>query len=230
MGKKIDTERGADRKVLVVDVGGNNVKILATGQTKRRKIPSGPEMTPERMVRSVKEAASEWEYDAVSIGYPGPVRDGQPAENPLNLGEGWVGFDYEAAFGVPVRILNDAAMQALGSYPGEGRMLFLGLGTGLGSAMVEDWNVKPLELAHLPYKKRGTFEDYVGFRGLERRGERKWRKSVRDVIKRLAAGLQVDYVVLGGGNAKRLDRLPKDVLLGDNSNAFVGGFRMWEEH
>lgn len=229
MGNKIDTERYSDRRVLVVDIGGNNVKILATGRTDRRKIPSGPGMTPDRMVRSVKNKASDWKYDVISIGYPGPVRDGIPAEDPLNLGDGWVGFDYEAAFGVPVRLLNDAAMQALGSYPGEGRMLFLGLGTGLGSAIVEDWDVKPLELAHLPYKKGRTFEDYVGFRGLER-GERRWRRSVRDVIKRLAAGLQVDYVVVGGGNAKRLgSRLPEGVSLGANANAFVGGFRMWEE-
>jgi len=217
-------------KVLVVDIGGNNVKILATGQAKRRKIPSGPEMTPDRMVRAVKKKAASWEYDVVSIGHPGPVRNGRSTEEPLNLGEGWVGFDYETAFGVPVRVMNDAAMQALGSYHGEGRMLFLGLGTGLGSAIVEDWEVRPLELAHLPYGKRGTFEDYVGSRGLESRGERKWRKSVRDAIKRLAAGLQVDYVVVGGGNAKRLKRLPRCAHLGDNENAFVGGFRMWEAH
>jgi polyphosphate glucokinase len=224
-----DRTRDSSRKVLVVDIGGNNVKILATGQTERRKIQSGPGMRPDQMVRSVMEKASGWEYDVVSIGYPGPVRDGRPAEDPLNLGEGWVDYDFETAFGAPVRVMNDGAMQALGSYPGDGRMLFLGLGTGLGSAMVEDWDVKPLELAHLPYKKRGTFEDYVGVRGLERRGERKWRKSVLDVIKRLAAGLQVDYVVVGGGNARRLKRLPRDVQLGDNANAFVGGFRMWEE-
>ena len=224
-----DGTRDAGRKVLVVDIGGSGVKILATGQTERRKIPSGPEMTPERMVRSVVERASDWEYDVISIGYPGAVRDGHPAENPQNLGGGWIGFDYEAAFGVPVRLMNDAAMQALGSYPGKGRMLFLGLGTGLGSAIVEDWEVEPMELAHLPYKKGRTFEDYVGLRGLEKQGERKWRKSGLDVIERLAAGLQVDYVVVGGGNAKRLKQLPEGVLVGDNANAVVGGFRMWEE-
>jgi predicted NBD/HSP70 family sugar kinase len=226
----VDAARDPGRKVLVVDIGGSNVKILATGHVERRKIPSGPEMTPERMVRSVIELASDWEYDVISIGYPGPVRDGHPTGPPQNVGEGWVGFDYEAAFGVPVRLMNDAAMQALGSYPGQGRMLFLGLGTGLGSAIVDDWEVEPMELAHLPYKKGKTFEDYVGLRGLEERGERKWRKSVLDVIRRLAEGLQVDYVVVGGGNARRLKRLPEGVLLGENANAFVGGFRMWEEH
>lgn len=220
----------SSRKVLVVDIGGNNVKIMATGHGERRRISSGPDMTPELMVRSVKELAADWEYEVISIGCPGPVRDGALTENPLNLGEGWVGFDFEAAFGAPVRLMNDAAMQALGSYHGDGRMLFLGLGTGLGSAIVEDWDVMPLELAHLPYRKGGTFEDYVGSRGLEGRGKRKWRRSVRDVIKRLAAGLQVDYVVVGGGNAKRLKHLPKNTHLGHNDNAFTGGFRMWEEH
>jgi polyphosphate glucokinase len=224
-----DVERDSDRKILVVDIGGNNVKILATGQTRVRKIPSGTEMTPERMVRSVREECSDWEYDVISIGYPGPVRGGAPAGEPENLGEGWVGFDYELAFGKPVRLLNDAAMQALGSYPGKGRMLFLGLGTGLGSAIVEDWEVEPMELAHLPYKEGGTFEDFVGSRGLEKLGKRKWRRSVRDVTRRLAEGLQVDFVVLGGGNARCMKRLPERVLLGDNANAFVGGFRMWEE-
>lgn len=225
-----DSTRDRPRKVLVVDVGGSNVKILASGQIKRKKIRSGPKMTPERMVRSVMKKAADWEFDVISIGYPGPVRDGQPTESPQNLGQGWVGFDYEAAFGKPVRVLNDAAMQALGSYPGEGRMLFLGLGTGLGSAIVEDWEVMPMELAHLPYKKGKSFEDYVGRRGLEKQGTKKWRESVLDVIQRLAAGLQVDYVVVGGGNSKRLKGLPDGVMLGANANAFVGGFRMWEEH
>jgi predicted NBD/HSP70 family sugar kinase len=225
-----DATRSSGRKVLVVDVGGSHVKVLASGRTRPRKIRSGPEMTPERMVRLVTKKAADWEFDVISIGYPGPVRDGRPTESPQNLGQGWVGFDYEAAFGKPVRVLNDAAMQALGSYPGEGRMLFLGLGTGLGSAIVEDWEVEPMELAHLPYKKGKSFEDYVGVRGLEKQGAKKWRESVLDVIERLANGLQVDYVVVGGGNAKRLKRLPEGVLLGENANAFVGGFRMWEEH
>jgi len=216
-------------RVLAVDIGGHNVKILATGQTDPRKIPSGPELTPDKMVRAVKARATDWDYDVISMGYPGPVRDGRPHEDPQNLGAGWVGFDYAAGFGVPIRILNDAAMQALGSYRGHGRMLFLGLGTGLGSAIVDDWEVEPMELAHLPYRKGRTYEDYVGIEGLERRGEKKWRRSVLDVIERLAEGLQVDYVVLGGGNAKRLKELPEGVFPGDNDNAFVGGFRMWEE-
>ena len=213
-------------KVLVVDVGGTNVKILATGQEAPRKFPSGAELTPERMVAGVKEAAEGWDYDRVAIGYPGPVKHGRPVAEPFNLAPGWMGFDFAAAFGMPVKILNDAAMQALGSYDG-GRMLFLGLGTGLGSALVLDGVVAPMELAHLPYRKR-TFEDYVGARGLKRLGGKKWRRCVEDVVQRLSAALVTDYVVLGGGNVKKLKRLPDGCRPGSNAHAFLGGFRLWE--
>jgi polyphosphate glucokinase len=213
--------------VLVVDVGGTNVKILATGQDERRRFPSGPALTPQRMVSGVKKLAKGWKYDVVSIGYPGLVLRGRPIVEPRNLAKGWVGFDYRAAFRQPVKIINDAAMQALGSYKG-GTMLFLGLGTGLGSAFVVDGIVEPLELGHLPYKK-GTYEDYLGLRGLEKRGKKKWRKHVADVVEQLAAALEPDDVVIGGGNVKRLKELPPGCRVGDNGNAFVGGFRMWEE-
>jgi polyphosphate glucokinase len=213
--------------VLVVDVGGTSVKILATGQKERRKFPSGPALTAEQMVRGVKELAGEWKYDAVSIGYPGPVLHGRPVAEPHNLAPGWVGFDYNAAFGCPVKIINDAAMQALGSYKG-GKLLFLGLGTGLGSAMILDGGVEPMELAHLPYRK-GTYEDYVGVRGLDRLGKKKWRHYVADVVAALTAALQPDDVVLGGGNVKKLKELPAGCRAGDNANAFLGGFRLWEE-
>lgn len=211
--------------VLVIDVGGTNVKILATGQNQPRRFPSGPTLTAEQMAAKVKELAADWSYDAVSVGYPGPVLRERPVAEPHNLGQGWVGFDYRAAFGRPVKLINDAAMQALGSYQG-GRMLFLGLGTGLGAAMVTDGIVEPTELGHLPYKK-GTFEDYVGHRGLIRRGKKKWREHVADVIAKLVAALQPDDVVLGGGNVKNLRKLPPGCRAGDNANAFLGGFRMW---
>jgi polyphosphate glucokinase len=214
-------------QVLVVDVGGTNVKLLATGQTERRKFASGPTMTAEQMVAGVRAAADGWKYDAVSIGYPGPILRGKPVSEPHNLGPGWVGFDFEAAFGCPVKVINDAAMQALGSYQG-GRMLFLGLGTGLGSAMIVDGIIEPMELGHLPYRK-GTYEDYVGARGLERAGKKKWRRRVEDVVARLAVALQADDVVLGGGNVSRLKALPPGCRAGDNANAFRGGFRLWEE-
>jgi polyphosphate glucokinase len=214
--------------ILVVDIGGTNVKFQATGKDSARKFPSGPELTPQQMVSGVLESTKDWDYEAVSIGYPGPVIDGKPTVEPKNLGPGWVGFDFAAAFNRPVKVINDAAMQALGSYDG-GRMLFLGLGTGLGSALILDWSVAPMELAHLPYKKKQTFEDYVGLRGLERRGPEKWQQSVFDVVARLKAALVADYVVLGGGNSKRLTELPPDCRLGDNSHAILGGFRMWED-
>jgi polyphosphate glucokinase len=213
-------------KTLVCDVGGSNVKLLATGKKTPRKFESGREMTAADMVAKTARMTEDWKYDVVSIGYPGPVVHGQPFSEPHNLAPGWVGFDFEAAFRRPVKIINDAAMQALGSYEG-GRMLFLGLGTGLGSAMVVDGIVEPMELAHLPYRK-GTFEDYVGLRGLKRFGKKKWRRKVADVVARLSGALVPDYIVLGGGNAKRLKELPKGCRLGENTNAFRGGFRLWE--
>jgi len=214
-------------KVLVVDVGGTHVKILATGQREPRRFDSGKTLTARRMVSGVKKLARDWTYDVVSIGYPGPVLRDRPLAEPRNLGPGWVGFDYRTAFRCPVKVINDAAMQALGSYQG-GKMLFLGLGTGLGSTLVVDGIVEPMELAHLPYKKK-TYEDYVGVRALERLGKKKWRRNVADVVGRLVAALEPDDVVLGGGNAKDLKELPPGCRLGDNANAFLGGFRLWEE-
>jgi polyphosphate glucokinase len=211
--------------VLVVDVGGTHVKLLATGQRARRELESGPTLTPERMVAGVKKLARGWRYDVVSIGFPGPVLHDRPIAEPNNLGRGWVGFGYRAAFGRPVRVVNDAAMQALGGYK-RGRMLFLGLGTGLGSALIVDGIVEPMELGHLPYRK-GTYEDYVGLRGLKRRGRRKWRRAVEDVVERLVAALEPDDVVLGGGNLQKLEKLPEGCRAGDNENAFLGGFRLW---
>jgi polyphosphate glucokinase len=215
-------------KTLVIDVGGTNIKLLATGQQEVCKIPSGPEMTADGMIRAVLGATHDWDYEVVSIGYPGPVVDGRPLREPYNLGKGWIELDYQGRFGRPVKLINDAAMQAVGSYQG-GRMLFLGLGTGLGSAMVIGKTVVPLELAHLPYRKGRTFEDYVGLRGLERLGKKKWSRAVTDVVTRLKTAMVADYVVLGGGNAKRMRDLPLDTRSGDNRNAFLGGFRLWEE-
>jgi polyphosphate glucokinase len=211
---------------LVIDVGGTHIKILATGEKEKREIDSGPSITARQMVANVKKLAGGWKYDAVSIGYPGPVVHGRPLAEPHNLGAGWMGFDFAGAFKLPVKVTNDAAMQALGSYRG-GQMLFLGLGTGLGSTLIVDSVVQPMELAHLPYKK-GTYEDYVGVRGLEAFGKKKWRKHVEDVVERLVAAFEPDDVVLGGGNAKKLEELPRLCRLGDNANAFTGGFRMWE--
>jgi polyphosphate glucokinase len=213
--------------VLVVDVGGTHVKILATGQKEPREFESGPTLTAKQMVSQVRKLASNWSYDVVSIGYPGPVLHGRPMSDPHNLARGWVGFDFEKAFRHPVKVVNDAAMQALGSYK-RGKMLFLGLGTGLGSTMVVDGFVEPMELGHLPYRKR-TYEDYVGLRGLEKHGKRKWRRYVADVVARLTAALEPDEVILGGGNAKKLSELPPGCRLGDNANAFRGGFRLWEK-
>jgi predicted NBD/HSP70 family sugar kinase len=214
-------------KILVIDVGGTNVKVLATGQTEPRRIASGPDMTAAMMVDAVKQATADWEYDAVSIGYPGFVVRGRLVNEPRNLGEGWVGFDFAKAFGRPVKLINDAAMQALGSYEG-GRMLFLGLGTGLGSALIIDGVLEPMELAHLPYRKGRTYEDYLGLRGLRRLGKKKWRRYVADVVARLKTALEADYIVLGGGNVKKLKELPPGTRMGDNANAFKGGFRLWE--
>src|SRR6266516_7091934 len=215
-------------KVLVIDVGGTHVKVLSSSHKRHLEIPSGPDMTAKKMVAAVRKATANWKYDAVSIGYPGPVLHGRPLSEPHNLGRGWVGFDFRKAFGRPVKIINDAAMQALGSYQG-GRMLFLGLGTGLGSALIVDGVLEPMELAHLPYKKGRTYEDYVGLAGLKRLGKRKWRQEVDDVVEQLKAALQADYVVLGGGNAKLVNKLPPQTTLGDNSNAFRGGFRLWRK-
>jgi polyphosphate glucokinase len=214
-------------KILVVDVGGTNIKVLATGYKRPLKIPSGPDMTPRVMVRRVLDATKDWKFDAVSIGYPGAVVHGKPMSEPHNLGPGWVGFNFKKAFGCPVKVVNDAAMQALGSYK-RGRMLFLGLGTGLGSALIVDGVLEPMELAHLPYKKGRTYEEYVGKKGLKRMGKKKWRRHVEDVIACFRAALNVEDVVLGGGNAKLLKTLPKGVRRGTNSNAFSGGFRLWK--
>src|SRR5271165_976863 len=215
-------------KVLAIDVGGTNVKLLASGHEARRKFPSGPKMTAKDMVDEVRKVVADWKYDVVSIGYPGVVLDSRILSEPYNLGKGWAGFNFEKAFGCPVKILNDAAMQALGSYKG-GRMLFLGLGTGLGSAMIVDGVLEPMELAHLIYKKEKTYEDFLGLRGLERLGKKKWRQHVHKITEKLIEALEADYVVLGGGNAKKLKELPPKARLGTNENAFLGGFRMWEK-
>jgi polyphosphate glucokinase len=216
-------------KILVIDVGGTNVKIKATDQNEIRKFPSGKELTAHQMVHGVQELAKDWAYDAVSIGFPGPITHDKIVKEPVNLGGGWVGFDFEAAFGKRTKLINDAAMQALGSYEG-GRMLFLGLGTGLGNTLIIDGVIAPMELGHLPYKKKKSFEDYVGIRGLERMGKKKWQEAVHDVVIKLSAALIVDYVVLGGGNSKKLTALPEGCRLGNNENAFIGGFRLWQEH
>jgi predicted NBD/HSP70 family sugar kinase len=214
-------------KVLAIDVGGSHVKALLSGEREHRKADSGPDMTPDEMVEKVRDMTADWSWDRVAIGFPAVVRQDRITTNPRHLGDGWVGFDFAEAFQCPVRIINDAAMQALGSYQG-GTMLFLGLGTGLGSAMVADGVVLPMELAHLPYRKRRTYEDYLGERGYDRMGETKWRKHVWRVVALLRAALQPDEVVIGGGNVKKLDDAPDGVRLGRNSNAFIGGFRLWQ--
>jgi polyphosphate glucokinase len=212
---------------LVIDVGGTHIKVLATGHASRRQLPSSPTLTAAQMVKAVKALTADWSYDRVTIGFPGPVRHGRIAAEPTHLGGGWVRADFKRAFGRPVKLINDAAMQAFGSYRG-GSMLFLGLGTGLGSALIVDGVIAPLELAHLPYK-RGTYEDYVGLRGLERAGKKKWRRHVFDVVGRLTEALQAEDLVLGGGNVKLLDRLPEGARAGNNMNAFKGGYRLWKE-
>lgn len=214
-------------KILAIDVGGTHVKVLLSGQQAQREFESGPTLTASDMVARVKAMTKDWQFDVVSIGYPGPVLNNRPLAEPHNLGKGWVGFKFGRAFGHPVKVVNDAAMQALGSYR-KGKMLFLGLGTGLGTALVVDGIVEPLELGHLPYKK-ATYEDYVGIRGLKKRGKKKWRKSVFDVVERLTQALEPDDVVLGGGNAKKLKKLPPHCRLGNNRNAFLGGFRLWDK-
>lgn len=218
--------RKAKSQVLTVDVGGTHVKFEISGQTERREFESGPKLSAKRMVSEVRRLTADWSYDVVSIGYPGMVVRDRVVAEPHNLGRGWTGFDFGKAFGRPVKIINDAAMQALGSYGG-GKMLFLGLGTGLGTAMIVDGVIEPMELAHLPYRKGKTFEDYVGVAGLERLGKKKWRKHVFDVIKQLMAALEPEYVVLGGGNVDKLGKLPPRVRKGDNDNAFKGGCKLW---
>ncbi|PBB16942.1 ROK family protein [Mesorhizobium sp. WSM4313] len=217
-----------DPIVLAVDVGGSHVKILTSAGGEMRRAASGPSLTPDQVVSSVKKLAEGLDYDVISMGYPGPVRDNKPSLDPFNLGKGWNGYDFTAAFGKPVKLVNDALMQAIGSYDG-GRMLFLGLGTGLGAAMIIKNVGQPMELAHLPYKKGATFEDYVGERGLVKHGKKKWRKYVFDVVDRLRAALQPDYVVIGGGNVDKLDQLPEKSRRGDNTRAFEGGFRLWRD-
>jgi len=214
--------------VLVIDVGGTNLKVSVGGTADVIKVPSGPDMTAARMAEEVTKVVPGPSYDVVSIGYPGPVVNGRPAREPHNLGAGWMRFDYTKAFGKPVRVVNDAAMQALGSYQG-GRMLYLGLGTGLGSAFVGDGALEPLELAHLPYRKGRTYEDYLGLRGLKRMGRKKWQRHVEKVVEILKHGLQADYVMLGGGQTKELKSLPPGVRLGTNAHAILGGLRLWKE-
>ncbi|MES0200634.1 ROK family protein [Mesorhizobium sp. M0011] len=222
--EKPDTEK----IVLTIDIGGSHVKILTSAGGEERRADSGPGLTPRQMIDTVNKLAEGLSYDVVSMGYPGPVNHNRPLADPANLGTGWAGFDFAGAFGKPVKVVNDALMQAIGSYEG-GRMLFLGLGTGLGAAMIADNVAQPMELAHLPYKKGRSFEDYVGERGLEKRGKKKWRKHVFDVVDRLRAAMQPDYVVIGGGNVDKLDELPADSRRGDNTRAFEGGFRLWRD-
>ena len=213
-------------RVLVIDVGGTHIKFRVDGRGRIFKFPSGPRLGPERMARKVLKRAEGLRYDAVSIGYPGLVFHGRIAAEPHNLGKGWMDFDFAAAFGKPVRIVNDAAMQAIGSYRG-GRMLFLGLGTGLGATLIIDGAVEPTEIGHMPFRRGRTFEDYLGERGRRRLGTRKWRRAVAEVVAHLETAFGADYVVLGGGNAARLRKLPPGARRGDNRNAFVGGVRIW---
>ena len=211
--------------VLAIDVGGSRVKMLVNGDDERRRFPSGPSFTPAEMVAGVLERTHDWAFSVISVGVPAPVLGERVTREPINLGTGWVGFDFEAALGKPTKLVNDAAMQALGSYAG-GRMLFLGLGTGLGSTLIVEGVVQPMELGHLPYR-RHTYEDYVGERGLKRLGKKRWREAVDDVIELFFAALQPEYIVLGGGNSSLLEELPPNVRLGRNEDAFLGGFRLW---
>jgi polyphosphate glucokinase len=213
-------------RVLAIDIGGSHVKTRVSGRREMRQFESGPSLTPKQMVARVHELNGDLKFDAVSIGYPGVVVHGKIVAEPYNLGRGWMGFDFRKAFGRPTHVMNDAAMQALGSYEG-GRMLFLGLGTGLGSTLIVDGVVAPMELAHLPYKRGRTYEDYLGDRGRQRLGPKKWRKQVTEIVDQLRIALEADYVVIGGGNARKLKKLPKASRLGNNDFAFLGGFRIW---
>jgi len=225
---KATRTRVRTKTVLAIDVGGSHVKVMTSRERTRRAFASGPDLSARAMVKQVKELTADWSYDVVSLGYPGPVVRNRPLAEPHNLGRGWAGFDFEKAFGRPTKVVNDALMQALGGYEG-GKMLFLGLGTGLGSAMIVDGVLEPMELGHLPYRKGKSFEDYVGAAGLKRHGKKKWKRFVDDVAKRLVAALEPEYVVLGGGNADKLGRLPPKARLGDNGAAFEGGFRLWSK-
>ena len=216
-------------KILVIDVGGTNIKLLSSGRRTPLKIPSGPDLTPGAMVSAVLEATADWTYEAVTIGYPGPVVKDRPTREPVNLGPGWVNFNYAKALKVPVKMINDAAMQALGSYDG-GVMLFLGLGTGLGTTLVTHGTVVPLEIAHLPYRKDRTYEEYVGEAGLKQLGEKKWKKHVIDIVQLFLDALNAEYAVLGGGNVRHFeDDLPPNTRRGSNMNAFRGGYRLWQK-
>jgi len=213
-------------KILAIDVGGTHVKVLLAGRKVHRQFDSGPNLTPQRMVEEVRKLVVDWKYDAVSIGFPGPVRASKILKEPWNLGRGWMRFDFKKAFKCPVKIMNDAAMQALGSYRG-GKLLFLGLGTGLGSALIVDGgHVVPMEIAHMPYRDE-TFEDYVGLRGLQKHGKKKWRAYVVNVVDCLTKAFEPDDVVLGGGNVKKMKELPPLCRAGNNQNAFRGGFKLW---
>ncbi len=216
-------------RTLSVDIGGTHIKLLLEGEHERRAFPSGKEITPKGMMENIGAVSDGWSWDRVSIGLPAPIVDGKPILEPYNLGNGWVDFDYEAAFDCPTKLLNDAAMQALGSYEG-GKMLFLGLGTGLGSAMVVEENqILPMELGHMPYRKDRVFEDYLGEKYLEDKGHAKWKKHVFQAIEQLQNGLQPEYIVLGGGNTKHLKELPDGCRRGANKNAFLGGYRLWNK-
>jgi polyphosphate glucokinase len=221
-------KRISPRTVLAIDVGGSHVKVMTSKERTKREFVSGPHLSAKAMVKGVKKLTSDWSYDVITVGYPGPVVRNRPLADPFNLGRGWKLFDFQKAFGRPTRVVNDATMQALGSYQG-GRMLFLGLGTGLGSTIINDGALEPMELGHVPYRKGRTFEDYAGIRGLERMGLKKWRRRVTEIVKDLTAAFEPDYVVLGGGNVAKLDKLPPKTRRGNNSDAFEGGFKLWDK-
>ena len=227
-GKKKTGKRASRQTILSIDVGGSRVKFMTDTEQTKRAFASGPDLSAKAMVRQVKALTKDWSYDVISIGYPGPVANNRPLSEPHNLGRGWAGFNFEKAFGRPTKVVNDALMQGVGSYQG-GRMLFLGLGTGLGSAMIVEGILEPMELAHLPYRDGKTFEQWVGAAALKRVGRKKWQRAVDDVLKRLLAALEPDYVMLGGGNAGKIEKLPRKVRLGQNTNAFEGGFRLWKK-